>query len=1139
MTRKKYLKNEMSSTLRNRQFESGRKIVTSIMTSLWKSYTVKKFTLSAFLSFLLILSVTASKASTSYQTKETIHGIVKDSRGNPLQGASVLILQLKKTTSTNKKGEFIFEDIPHGMYTLQVSYIGYTPTHTDITIKANNPKFSITLQADETGLNEVIVVGYGTQKRSDLTGSIAKASVEDMQKAPVGNFTDALAGRVAGVVVSAPGGQPGSTPNIVIRGNNSISQSNSPLWVVDGFPMEDANVTSINPNDIESVEVLKDASATAIYGARGANGVIIVTTKKGKSGPPVVTLNGSYGWQKIGKTMKLMSPEDFINYQSERDILSNTLYRNPVSGLLGPGTVTDSIYFRNATIEDYRNIEGTDFQQRMFLNSPMQNYDISIRGGSDKTKYALSGSIFDQDGVLINSGFRRYQGRINLEQVISRIFKIGADVNYSNQKGWGSSPVPANISGYFTAQMSPFYTMWGYRPVSPLNENGSQTVDLETDFLDPAQWNTNSIANQYIINPLINQQHRVRDNITNSLNANAYTDINILKDLKLRITGGINQWARKEIQFNDAQTAEGSPLTANGSTYGVNGSVTNTQYTGWSNENILTWNKSFVKKHNLTMTGVISEQGGLYTLDGASAVKLPKPELGIAGLSQGTPQNVISSKSNWTLASFMARANYNYESKYFLTLSYRADGSSKFGPDNKWGNFWSGAVKWNFFNESFLKDTQWISNGALRASYGQTGNNRVSDFATYSRMGILTPVVAHSSDGAVFANEVPPFAYPSSFGNPQLRWETTEQTNIGLDLGAFKGHIALTIDVYRKKTKDLLLNAAVPLVQGYRSVFKNIGSMQNQGLEIALNTTNIKTADFSWTSNFNISWNQSKILSLAQNQESIPSNTGFDGQFSNTPSYISKIGQPIGQMYGLVWEGVYQYEDFNYTTALNTSAGFPGSGSHWVLKDNIPTNGNNRASIQPGDIKYKDLNGDGVVDAEDYTVIGRGLPIHTGGFGNNFSYKDFDLNLFFQWSYGNNIQNANRIIFEGNNNNTPQFNQFESYNNRWTPENTNTKLFRTGGAGPSGRYSSRTIEDGSYLRLKTVSIGYNLPAKITNKMKIQKLRINFSGQNLLTLTGYSGLDPEISTYNSVLTPGFDWSGYPQSRTFTLGLNATF
>lgn len=1139
MSQKKHLKHERSSRLLNRQFASGHKIVTSNMILIRKSHIIKKFSLSAFLTFLLVLSVMTCEASTSYQIKETIRGIVKDSHGTPLQGASVLIVQLKKTTSSDKKGEFLFENIPRGVYTIQISYIGYMPTQTDITVKANNPRLSFDLQADETGLNEVVVVGYGTQKRSDLTGSIAKVSVEDMQKAPVGNFTDALAGRVAGVVVSAPGGQPGSTPNIVIRGNNSISQSNSPLWVVDGFPMEDANATAINPNDIESIEVLKDASATAIYGARGANGVIMITTKKGKEGPPVVSFNASYGWQKMGKTMKLMDPESFLRYQSERDILSNTLYRNPVSGLSGPGTVTDSLYLRYATIEDYRNIKSTDFQKSMFQKSPMQNYDISMRGGSDKTKYALSGSIFDQDGVLINSGFRRYQGRINLEQIISRIFKVGADVNYSNQKGWGGSPVPSSISGYFTAQMSPFYTMWGYRPMAPLDAEGKQTIDLENDFLDPAQWNTNSIANQYIINPLINQQHRVRDNITNSLNANSYVDIKILDDLKLRITGGINSWARKDIQFNDTQTAEGSPLTANGSTYGVNGSVINTQFTGWSNENILTWNKTFTQKHNLILTGVVSEQGGLYTLDGASAVKLPKAELGVAGLSQGTPQSIPSSRSNWTLASMLARANYNYDSRYFLTVSYRADGSSKFSPGNKWGNFWSGAVKWNLFNERFLKDLTWLSNGALRASYGQTGNNRVDDFATYSRMVISTPVTAHSSDGAVFGNEIPPFASPGYFGNPQLRWETTEQSNIGADLGVLKGRIALTVDLYRKRTRDLLLNASVPLVQGYRTVYKNIGSMQNQGLEIALNTINIKTTDFSWTSNFNISWNKSKILSLASNQEAISSMTGFDGQFGNTPSYISKVGQPIGQMYGLVWDGVYQYEDFNYTTALNPSAGFPGQGSHWVLKDDVPTNGNSRAAIQPGDIKFKDLNGDGIVDADDYTVIGRGLPIHTGGFGNNFSYKDFDLNLFFQWSYGNNIQNANRIIFEGNINNTPLFNQFESYNNRWTPENTGSTLFRTGGAGPSGRYSSRTIEDGSYLRLKTVSLGYNLPAKLMTRMKMSNIRLYISAQNILTWTKYSGLDPEISTYNNVLTPGFDWSGYPQARTFTFGVNAKF
>ncbi len=1086
--------------------------------------------------WLLLLFLSGSMVSVA-QTTVTVTGTVKDARGEPLQGASIEIVQLKKTVVSGQNGAFSFPQVPAGNYQFKVSFSGYVSTTTDVAVKAGSmPKLVFTLQQDLKDLDDVVVIGYGNQKRQDVTGSVAKAPVEDMQKAPVGTFSDALAGRVAGVVVSSADGQPGSLPNIVVRGANSVTQGNGPLYVIDGFPLEDGNAGSINPNDIESLEVLKDASATAIYGARGANGVIIITTKKGKQGPPVVQFNASYGQQSGLKKMDLMNVEQYLDYQLERDSLSNNLYRNPSTGILGPGFTTDSLYFRKATFDQYKGMKPFDFQDALFKNTTFQNYDLSVRGGTDKTRYSFSGNLYNYKGMVVNSGYRRYQGRLGLDQVLSNKFKVGLDVNYANQKTWGSSPIPNNTTGYFSSQMAPYYTVWGYRPISALNESLQQTIDLENTFVDPGMPTTGSSANSFIINPLINQLNRVRDNYQTTVIANAFLEYKIIPGLVLRLSGSINTFDLRNVVFNNEKTSDGSPLTTYGSQLGVNGSVFITRGANWANENLLTWTKTYRKKNNLQVAALVSEQAGASSSEGVEAILLPKPSLGVAGLSQGTPRTVRSGKTEWSLASVMGRFNYNYNSLYYLTLTYRRDGSSKFADDNKWGSFWSGALKWNFYKESFMKDYQWLSNGALRVSYGQTGNNRVGDFASLSRINIRQ---ASGSDGGVFGNTIPPFAELSNFGNPALKWETTEQTNIGLDLGFLKGRIGLTVDVYRKRTKDLLLNAAMPFVTGYGSATKNVGTMQNQGLEIAINTTNINTKDFTWTSSFNIAFNQNKILSLAQNQEALLNTTGFDGQFTGTPSYISKVGQPLGQLYGLIWDGVYQYSDFNYTTALNPSANFPGRGSHWVLKDGIPTNGNTRAAIQPGDIKYRDLNQDGIIDVNDYTVIGRGLPIHTGGFGNNFSYKGFDLNLFFQWSYGNNIQNANRIIFEGNVQNQPYLNQFASYANRWTPENTGSTLFRTGGQGPSGLYSSRTVEDGSYLRLKTVSLGYKLPSKFLKKVKIKNIRVFASGQNVFTWTNYSGMDPEISVYNNVLTPGFDYSGYPRARTIVFGINTTF
>jgi TonB-linked SusC/RagA family outer membrane protein len=487
------------------------------------------------------------------------------------------------------------------------------------------------------------------------------------------------------------------------------------------------------------------------------------------------------------------------------------------------------------------------------------------------------------------------------------------------------------------------------------------------------------------------------------------------------------------------------------------------------------------------------------------------------------------------MASVLGRVNYDYSNLYYFTFSHRLDASSKFSKENRWAGFSSGSVKWRATNEKWLKDKiDWLSDLSVRFSLGQTGNNRIDGYSTFS-----TITTGLTQAPFVNGNSIPISAIPSSIGNTNLKWETTTQSNLGVDLSFLKGRISFTADIYQKNTTDLLLNAQLPPFIGYGYAYKNIGSLRNQGLELTINTDNIRTKKFSWTSSFNISFNQSKVLALSENQETLLSVTRWDAQYFSSPSYASKIGQPLGQMYGLVWDGNYGYDDFYQSTALNPAAANVGRGSHWVLKDNVPTNGTARGAIQPGDIKFKDLNGDGIINQDDNTIIGRGTPIHTGGFGNNFTYNGFDLSLFFQWSYGNDIQNVNRMVFEGNVNNSSNFNQFSSYLDRWSSENTNSKNFRVGGQGPSGYYSSRTIEDGSYIRFKTLSFGYNISEQLLKKVKIKSVRVYVSGQNLFTWTKYAGMDPEVSTYNSVLTPGLDWSGYPKALSITGGVNLKF
>lgn len=1021
--------------------------------------------------------------------QRTISGIVIDSAGKSLPGISITVKGKKLATQTDSTGHFKLAAVTGDLLVFSAT------NYEEVELKADDrPEYRIVLKFKVKDLDDVIVIGYGTTTKGDVTGSVSRAPTASMQKAPVRSFDEALGGRVAGVSVASVDGQPGSAVNIVIRGNNSVTQDNSPLYVVDGFPIESPNNNVINPQDIESMDVLKDASATAIYGARGANGVIIITTKKGKTGPPAVSFNASYGIQKTINTMELMNPYEFVKYQLEKDY--------------GEGAKT---YLTDGkTLESYRDVPEIDWQSKMFRTAPMKNYSLSVTGGNNYTRYYLSGNIFDQEGIIINSGYKRYQGTISLDQVLSTKVKAGVYVNYSylNQSGL----TPSGVSNQ-NSTTGTLFSVWGYRnfPISGVS-------NLEDILFDPGV----DPAVDARINPVLNQQHALRENLSTNTIINGYTEFTLLPDLKLKITAGITNNLTQMNQFNDTFTVYGNKNSRLGSTKGINGSVIFLKNTTWMNENTLSYYKKIGSSHNLTFVAGYSQTGNKTARYGASATNLPNADLGISGLNEGTPETVTALTSSWGLVSFLGRVDYKYKSTYLLTLSYRADGSSKFTTNNRWGYFPSAALAWRFKQEKFMRSFRALSDGKLRVSYGVTGNNRIGDFAYLSSIAVAT-----NSQGYTFGNATSPGAFASSFGNGGLKWETTSQLNLGTDLSFLGNRINLTAEVYRKKTTDLLLYANLPLSLGYAAALRNIGSVENKGLELTLNTVNVNNKDFSWKSSFNISFNKSKILALTENQSSITSTAPFDFYFSTIPSYISRVGNQLGMMYGYIWEGVYQYSDFDKATNGN-----------YILKDNIPSNGNLRSAIQPGDIKFRDINGDLTIDASDYTIIGRGLPIHTGGFNNDFSYKSFDLNVFFQWSYGNDIVNANRYIFEGNLFGRTNLNQFASYTNRWSPENTGSTLYRTGGGGPTTPTgaNSRVIEDGSYLRLKTVSLGYSLPQSLLRRVKVKSCRLYVSAQNLLTWTSYSGMDPEVSVFNSVLTPGFDYSAYPRPRVVTFGVN---
>lgn len=1038
------------------------------------------------------------------QAPITITGTILDETGESLPGVNILLKGQDKGTISDFEGKFGIT-VPNANAVLVFSYLGYQT----VEMKVDRTKPMVVKMIEETkSLGEIMVIGYQDVRKKDLTGSVAKANIEDMLKAPVSSFDQALAGRIAGVNVSSNEGMPGGTMNIVIRGNNSITQGNSPLYVIDGFPVEDPAIgSSINPNDIESIDVLKDASATAIYGARGANGVIIISTKKGTVGAPKITYDGSYGVQRVTRKIKMMDAYEFVRLQQEIDpvgVASATGYLGTYDG-------------KTYTLDDYRNVKQFDWQDMILQDAPQQNHSISLTGGTADVRYNASLSYYDQDGIVIKSNYNRIQGRMGLN-LRQKKLNVNLSTNYSIITRLGNSPSQRQSSGMTNL----FYSVWGYRPVTAPGVDINSLVD---NAVDPDI----NVLNDYRFNPVLSLNNEYRKYASTNNQFNGFFEYEFIKGLKLKVSGGYTVDVTRNEVFNNSKTRYGSPSSNNQ----VNAMFATSQRKTWLNENILTYQKMINKVHSLNGLIGMTMQSSIVDSYSMQTNKIPNESLGMAGMSQGTAQPVGSGIAEWSMMSYLGRVNYNYKQKYYFTASFRADGSSKFPIVNRWGYFPSTSLAWNFMDEDFMSVINTVvKSGKLRLSWGQTGNNRVGEYDYYA---LLTMPLANSgtylqtSDYIAgiygFNNSISTYGtIPSGLPNKSLKWETTQQTNIGIDLGMFDERINFTFDWYNKNTYDLLLYAALPVSSGTGGATKNVGSVQNQGLEFTVNTVNIKTKKFLWSSNFNIAFNKNKVLGLSDNQTSWANNGYFDQQFT-APNYIAKIGYPIGMMYGYMYQGTYKLDDFD------------SNGTTYTLKSGIPYYAAEN-NTQPGYPKYADLNHDGIIDSNDQTMIGRGEPIHTGGFTNNFEYAGFDLSIFLQWSYGGNILNANRLMFEGFNK-KKDVNQFAVYANRWTFDNPTSDIPVVSASNSNGLFSSRVIEDGSFLRLKTISLGYSIPNKVLKMMKISKARLFVSAQNLFTLTKYSGYDPEVSIKNSALTPGLDFSSYPRAASVNVGVNVGF
>ena len=1051
------------------------------------------------ISLLLLFFVAFTEV---YAQKITVKGNVTDAMG-PVIGASVVVKGTTNGTVTDLDGNYALDNVP-SKATLTISFVGYETMEVKVNGKT---KIDVVMKEDTQMLQEVevVAVGYGDVRRRDLTGAIAKADMGDLTKTPVNNVAEALGGRVAGVQVTSSDGGLDDNFNVVIRGAGSLTQSTEPLYVIDGFPSEASGMSALNPNDIESIDFLKDASSTAIYGSRGANGVVIITTKKGSTGKVSVSYNGSMTVSTVLNRMDLMDGYDFVCLQ--KDIMEGQY--EVINNVKVPRF--DKYYLKDGvTLEDYKTFPNYDWQDEIYRTAVSHNHHLNMQGGNQDMKYSASLSYSNKQGVIISSDLTKYQARFNLSQKIKN-FTIDANASYSSNVQNGANPSQSGSS----SSNALMYSVWAYRPVAP---SGSDLMEqLYDEDID--------MTNDYRFNPVMSAQNEIRKNTTNQLNANVALQWEIIKNLKLKVTGGYVGREIKREEFNGPKTKTGNSHPNNTQSRGINARLQQNENHNYLNENTLTY--SFSKKqHSFNALAGATFQKTSSSYHSIRTEHITNESFGMAGLDKGAVPVVESSLGENAMMSFLGRVNYNYASKYYFNATMRADGSSKFAKDNRWGYFPSASVAWAFGREKFIEDNlKWLSNGKLRFSWGLTGNNRIGDFDYLAKLVTNNDIYKYPWESNLHTGFV-----MSKMANEKLKWETTEQYDLGLDLGFLNGRVNVTTDFYIKNTRDLLLYADVPASSGYAKSMLNIGKLRNKGVEISIQSTNIKTKNFTWESNFNISFNNNEIIALNSGQNRMLDFVSWDNQFSNSPAYVSALGQSAGKMYGFIYDGTYKYEDFNIVIGADGKA-------NYELKDGIPYFGTK--SCQPGDPKYKDLTGDGEIKDDDKTVIGNGQPIHTGGFTNNFTYKNWDLNIFLQWSYGNDILNANRLIFESTGMKQNK-NMFRTYNNRWTPENPYSDMVRAQApADMTNQYSSLYIEDGSYLKLKNISVGYTFSKKMLKKMGLKKLRLYLSAENIATITSYSGSDPEVSTRNGVLTPGFDWSAYPRSFNASFGANVTF
>lgn len=1037
-------------------------------------YRFKKYISAITLIFVLLVLAANGALAGSQQVRVT--GKVTDMKsGEPLPGVNIVIKGTTTGVSSDMDGAYSIE-VQSSKAVLVFSFLGYETKEVPV---GNQVSINIGLSESFQQVEEVVAIGYGVQKKRDVTGAIASVNSATIESTPAKDVLSVLQGRASGVQVVSNSGAPGDGITVTVRGYSTLNSGNSPLYVIDGVPVESNSLSQlngweehglnpladINPQDIESMEVLKDGASTSIYGSRAANGVILITTKRGKAGQGKISVNMQAGVSTITRFLSVLNAQQYRDiiidaYNNYNDYVGTEYYKN---------------YNWNYNLLDSLNPLNSgdvDWQDVMYRTAWQKELTVLFSGGSDNARYAVSSSYLDQDGIFIASNYKRYTSRVNADFKVTPKVNIGYSVSFAHSKndrinagGTGNNSLVQSI-----LVRPPTYALT-YPDGSPLNYlNGKR-------------------------NPVALAEECTHLNTTNRIIGNQYMEYEIMKGLKFRANLNLDYISMKEDEFY--------PTTVDYREGYNTGSVRAINNLTWANEDYFSYEKTFSGIHNFSALAGFSMQEWkkeITGLDGMYFVSDNITTLNSAGTISQNDANVNTTVEH-SMASFFGRLGYSYKGKYMVQANMRADGSSRFGKNNRFGYFPSASAAWRFTDESFAKGiTSVLNDGKLRLSWGQTGNEAIGDYTSQGEFSVGSNYLSYSA------------ASPTVMPNDALTWETTTQYDLGLDLSFLRDRFIFNADFYIKKTSDLLFDVPIPETTGFGYITQNVGDIQNKGAEFTL-TSHVLNRKFKWTSNFNVSFNRNKVVSL-------PENLLTDGYMQNGTYHILQEGQPIGVFYGYKFLGVYSRDEDNVDEVRFGSA----SG----------------AIFKGGDPIWDDLNGDHIIDDNDRQIIGDAQPKFIGGFNNDFSYMNFTLNIFFQFVYGNDIYSVlngqRNWVFSYNNTSTDAL-------NRWKEQGDVTNYPRPIRNDPlhSGYYyrvSDRWIEDGSYLRLKNVSLAYDVPKKITDKLKIGGLKAYVTGQNLITWTHYTAYDPEVSSYTGTKI-GVDEGSYPQSRTVIFGVNVDF